>query len=58
MQDPKEFDKKLNLAMKVEAVNTDGKHKIEDRLDRFEADFRGKVGMIDLVLKNYMHDAK
>lgn len=54
LQDQQGFDKKLNLAMKQEAVNTTGKHKVEDRLERFEADFRGKVGMIDSVLKGYM----
>lgn len=58
MQDEEGFNKKLNLAMKVEEVNTVGKHKLEDRLERFEADFRGKVGMLDIVLQGYMNEAK
>lgn len=39
-------------------MNTDGKHKVEERLDRFEADFRGKVGMLDLALNSYMDETK
>ena len=31
---------------------------MEDRLDRFEADFRGKVGMMDVILNSYMNEAK
>ncbi len=58
LNDPEGFEKKLDFAMKMEEVITTGKHKVEDRLDRFDADFRGKVGMLDSVLKTYMKDAK
>eukprot|EP00347_Sterkiella_histriomuscorum_P021884 403332429 len=58
LNDPVGFEKKLDFAMKMEEVITTGKHKVEDRLDRFDADFRGKVGMLDSVLKTYMKDAK
>ena len=51
----------MALAMKEdreEALNTRGKHKVEDWLENFEADFRGKVGMMDVALKDYIQETK
>ncbi|CDW91790.1 folylpolyglutamate synthase [Stylonychia lemnae] len=58
LNDEEGFNRSLEFAMKVEEVNTSGKHKVEDRLGRFDADFRGKVGMLDVALNSYMNEAK
>ena len=39
-------------------MNTDGKHKTEDRLERFDAHFRGKVGLMDSLLNTYMNETQ
>lgn len=56
--DEKGFGNKLDTVLKMDECKTNGKHKIEDRVDTFEADFRSKVGMIDSVFNNLMNEAK